>query len=202
MHMAAVRILGIDPGTVVVGYACLEVRDRARASTPPNGALGVERPLAQRASNLLPKANRGDGPARLVDAGALRLGRNPPVGARLARLVVELEALIARHAPDEIALEEAFCGRSMQAALRIGEARGVVLATAYRAGLVVHEFTPARIKRSVAGHGGASKESVARMASRALGLGAIDGPPDVGDAVAVALCRVEHRRSALVIDGR
>src|SRR5690606_25455588 len=101
------------------------------------------------------------GHARLIEAGALRLPRRALLGDRLARLVGELEQWIARFEPDEVALEEAFCGKSVQAALRIGEARGVVLATAHRLGRVVHEYPPARIKRSVAGHGAASKEAVA-----------------------------------------
>ena len=98
-------------------------------------------------------------------------------------------------APHEVALEEAFCGKSVQSALRIGEARGVVLATAHRSGLVVHQYPPARIKRRVAGHGAASKEAVSRMAVQALGVAGIDGPADATDAVAVALCRVEERRA-------
>lgn len=193
--MRAVRILGIDPGTLVVGFACLEVEQRAARAASERAA----RPLALRASNLAQPSGAGAGRVRLIEAGAVRLGRRAALGDRLARLVGEIDGWIDRFAPDELALEEAFCGKSVQSALRIGEARGVVLATAHRRGLVVHEYPPARIKRSVAGHGGASKESVARMAVRALGIERIEGPPDAGDAVAVALCRVEERRAFRVV---
>ncbi|MDA0372676.1 MAG: crossover junction endodeoxyribonuclease RuvC [Planctomycetota bacterium] len=187
--MGALRILGIDPGTLVVGFACVEVEE-ARARRAPS----AEAPMALRASNLV-RAGGGEGRVRLVEAGAVRLGRSASVGDRLSRLVTELESWIERFAPHEVALEEAFCGKSVQSALRIGEARGVVLATAHRSGLVVHQYPPARIKRRVAGHGAASKEAVSRMAVQALGVAGIDGPADATDAVAVALCRVEERRA-------
>lgn len=196
--MRVVRILGIDPGTLVVGFACVELHERDPRVQP---APGIERPLAQRAANVIRRGGGGGGgPARLVECGAVRLGRGRALGDRLARLVVEFEGWLARFAPDEVALEEAFCGKSVQSALRVGEARGVVLATAHRAGLVVHEYPPARIKRSVAGHGAATKDAVARMAEQTLGIPPIQGAADAADAVAVALCRLEERRTAHVLD--
>jgi crossover junction endodeoxyribonuclease RuvC len=104
-----------------------------------------------------------------------------------------------------LALEEAFCGKSVQSALRIGEARGVVLAEASRAGLGIHEYAPARIKRCVTGRGDATKDVVADMVLRQLGpatssmtpsLGSL--PRDASDALAAALTRVEERRSPLL----
>jgi crossover junction endodeoxyribonuclease RuvC len=199
--MRAVRILGIDPGTVTVGFACIEVRDRGVVDTdvPPtiDSRPIAERPLASRASNLVRRGSSG-GPLRLLDAGALRLGRGDDISVRLGRLGEGIDELLRRFAPHEVALEEAYCGKSVQSALRVGEARGVVLATAVRAGLPVHQYPPARIKRRVAGHGGASKEAVARMVAQSLGLRELPpGPADVTDAIAVALCRVEERRSPL-----
>ena len=186
--MAVVRILGIDPGTVVLGFACLEVDECVRS---PHG---VRTPNALRAGNVVRLAG-ARGRARLVECGAVRLGvRGASIAARLCRLTEWLAESIARLRPDEVALEEAFCGKSVQSALRIGEARGVVLAGAHQSGLCVHQYTPARIKRCVAGHGGASKTAVAEMAGRILGVSRIDGPHDVSDAVAVALCRVEERK--------
>ncbi|MFO1053181.1 MAG: crossover junction endodeoxyribonuclease RuvC [Planctomycetota bacterium] len=191
--MAAVRILGIDPGTIVAGFACLEVQ--AREPSRAVRAAGSEL-LAARASNLV-RRSAPSGDARLIEAGVLRLGKGRPIEQRLADLARGIEELIARLSPSELALEEAFHGKSPQAALRIGEARGVVLAMAHRHGLSVHQFPPATIKRRVTGSGRAEKEVVAEMALRALGAGPIDGPADAGDAVAVALCRAEERHSPL-----
>ncbi|MGE0143717.1 MAG: crossover junction endodeoxyribonuclease RuvC [Planctomycetota bacterium] len=189
--MTAVRILGIDPGTIVVGWACIEVMVEVRG-------VGVAQPsavpLAARASNLVRHAPAGDGTMRLVEAGAIRLGRGA-IEQRLAALAAAIAERIEVFAPAELALEEAFHGKSAQAALRIGEARGVVLATAFARGLQIHQFPPATIKRTVAGNGRAEKEAVARMALSALGHPPLSGPADASDAVAVALCRALVRSS-------
>ena len=129
--MAAVRILGIDPGTQCVGFACLEL------PVAQAGRVAGEVPLALRASNTV-KVASGGGDVRMVEFGVLRLGtRNTPLPERLLALGGQFRELLARFAPQEVALEEAFYGKSVQAALRIGEARGVILAESARAGLEV-----------------------------------------------------------------
>ena len=188
--MAVLRILGIDPGTRVVGYACLEASLREAPSL-----VAREVPAFQRASNTLARCP-GLGPPTLVAAGSLELGgRKVSLPARLHCLAESLDELIGRFSPAELALEEAFFGKSVQAALRIGEARGVALAVAHRHGLSIHQYPPAKIKRAVAGRGAASKEAVAAMAGQLLGVGTLTGSRDASDAVAVALCRLDDRRS-------
>jgi crossover junction endodeoxyribonuclease RuvC len=140
---------------------------------------------------------------RLVAAGVLRLGgRTVALPDRLRALAVEFRSLLAAHAPSEVALEQAFYGKSVQAALRIGEARGVLLAEAAAAQLAVHQFAPARVKRCVTGNGASGKEAVAAMV-RQFVAGASDArvaslPNDATDAVAVAWTRLEQRRSPLL----
>ena len=193
--MAVVRILGIDPGTRVVGFGCLEIvvdgADRPRAGVP----------LALRGGNVVRAGASSD--VRLLEAGVFRLGdRSAVLAARLLSLADQFRALLERLRPNEIALEEAFTGKSAQSALRIGEARGVVLAESARGGLAVHQFAPARIKRCVTGNGAASKETVAAMVGHlvlaARGSATTKGlPADATDAVAVAFTRVEQQRSPL-----
>ncbi|MBK8099675.1 MAG: crossover junction endodeoxyribonuclease RuvC [Planctomycetes bacterium] len=196
--MAVVRILGIDPGTLVVGFGCLEVE--TQAPVPANRTA----PLAMRAANVMVAGAQA--PLRVVEMGVLRLGgRSQTVATRLASLAEQLASLLDRLAPGELALEEAFFGKSVQSALRIGEARGVVLAVAAQRGLPIHEFPPARVKRCIAGRGGASKETVAAMLGlqiagvRPDAAGSVPTalPPDATDALAVALTRAEMRRSPL-----
>ncbi|MCR9247784.1 MAG: crossover junction endodeoxyribonuclease RuvC [bacterium] len=179
-----------------MGYACLEI------TLAGARAVGADAPLAMRASNVR-AADSGAGDARVVDCGVVRLGkRNSPLPSRLLALTGEFQQLVAAHRPHEIALEEAFYGKSVQAALRIGEARGVILAESARAGLAVHQFAPARIKRCVTGRGDASKEVVAAMVARLVrlpvGVGAL--PRDATDAVGIALTRIEQRRSPELVD--
>jgi crossover junction endodeoxyribonuclease RuvC len=195
-RVAVVRILGIDPGTRVVGYACLEV------ATADARAAGAAVPLALRASNVV-RAGGGSHDARLLAAGVLRLGgRDDAIGARLHALATQFRALVRDLQPTEVALEEAFHGKSVQAALRIGEARGVVLAEATGLGLDVHQFAPARIKRCVTGNGAADKSTVAAMVKqfvRPSEAALVDGlPADATDAVAVAWTRYEVRRSPML----
>jgi crossover junction endodeoxyribonuclease RuvC len=195
--VAVVRILGIDPGTVVVGYGVLEVAIGGSGVGAGSAAL----PLALRASNVV-HAGAGTGDVRLVAAGVLRLGgRGAELPHRLLALAMQFRSLLAAQVPTELALEQAFQGKSVQAALRIGEARGVVLAEAAAAGLAVHQFAPARVKRCVTGNGAAAKESVAAMVQhlvRRAGQAIVAGlPADATDAVAVAWTRVEERRSPL-----
>jgi crossover junction endodeoxyribonuclease RuvC len=191
--VAVVRILGVDPGTVVVGYGCLEME----VDPPPGDRSRM--PLALRADNTM--SSPGLSAVRVLDAGAIRLGSDrAPLERRLLALSELLAKLLSELCPGELALEEAFFGKSVQSALRIGEARGVVLAESARRGLPVHQFAPARIKRCITGQGNAQKETVAAMVCQLLAgtreLG--DLPADATDALAVALCRAEQRRSPLL----
>lgn len=195
--VAVVRILGIDPGTQVVGFGCLEIAvDVAR---PRGGDV----PMAMRGSNVVRcGGGQGDG-VRLLAAGVMRLGgRNAALPDRLLELAEQFRGLLAEFGPDELALEEAFHGKSAQAALRIGEARGVVLAESARARLSVHQFAPARVKRCVTGNGAAGKESVAAMVRQFVQQGreALTAglPLDATDAIAVAWTRLEQRRSPIL----
>ncbi len=189
-RVVVVRILGVDPGTAVVGFGCLELRE----GRPPRTS---NQPLAQRVLNVV-AGPRGRQKVELIEAGVLRLGgRQVSIEHRLYALSRELGELLDRLAPQELALEEAFFGKSVQSALRIGEARGVVLAEASRRSVTVRQFAPARVKRCVTGHGAASKQAVARMAGQLLSLKSLPRPADATDALAVALCCVEERRQRL-----
>jgi crossover junction endodeoxyribonuclease RuvC len=192
--VAVVRILGIDPGTQVVGFGCLDmVVDGPRRS---RGQV----PLAMRASNTV-QVGGGTGDITVAAMGVFRLGgRDADLPVRLLSLADQFRKLLQDLAPTEVALEQAFYGKSVQAALRIGEARGVVLAESARCGVPVFQFAPARVKRCVTGRGAASKESVAAMVAQLVRLGRqeVGMPADATDAVAVALTRVEQRRSPLL----
>ena len=190
--VSGLRILGIDPGTMAVGYGCLEIAERA--GTASVASASAAQPLALTASNVV-HARQGPGRVRVVDSGVLILGkRSTPLPERLGALRRQFTELLDRFGAQELSLEEAFFGKSVASALRIGEARGVIIAAAHERGLAVHQFAPARIKRSVAGHGAASKAAVARLVCRQLGLAEVPEPADVTDALAAALCRVEDRR--------
>jgi crossover junction endodeoxyribonuclease RuvC len=191
--MPVLRILGIDPGTLKVGYACVEV------DLDPEPMRSSSSPLAMRASNVV-HLRQDAGCVRVPEVGTLDLGgRSLALASRLHSLSEQVRALLSKFAPHEVALEEAFAGKSVQAALRVGESRGVILAESARAGLRVHQFSPARIKRCITGRGAADKRAVAVMVAHMVPRSVSSGlePGDATDALAVALTRVEQRRSPL-----
>lgn len=124
---------------------------------------------------------------RLLAAGTLRTDGRTSIASRLGELRVGVDELVRRLHPRTVVVERAFAARNVQSALRIGEARGVVLACCAAAGLEVVEIAPAAAKKALVGNGGAAKEQVARMVADALGLA--EPPPglDASDALALAL---------------
>jgi crossover junction endodeoxyribonuclease RuvC len=110
---------------------------------------------------------------------------------RLAALADQLEALIADHSPAAAAVEEVFVNKNAQSTLKLGQARGVALMCAARAGIDVGEYAPSLVKKAVVGTGGAEKAQVHAMVSRLLPGVSIAGP-DAADALAVAITHAHH----------
>ncbi len=131
------------------------------------------------------------GQVQLVATGTWNLGESKIViGQRLYKLQIELAAVMAEFEPTHVALESAFFGQNAKTALRIGEARGLILAAAAGRDLPLDEIPPALVKRRVAGGGAASKEQIAAYVCVHLNLPASHSfdTEDSSDACAVALC--------------
>ena len=127
-----------------------------------------------------------EGP-RLVICGTIELPGRPVLAERLGHIQGQLEELLSKLKPSALAIESAFAGRNVQSALRIGEARGVIMACAGRRGVAVSEYAPSVIKKVVTGNGQASKEQVAAMVQRNLGCAELGAALDATDALGVAL---------------
>ena len=149
------KVLGIDPGTAVLGYGVVE-----------------------------------SGPARqsrLVECGTLTTGSRDPLSARLRILFDGITALVARHAPDSVAVESAFYGKNVRTAVVLSHARGVILLAAEIAGVEIAEYSPAIVKKTIVGRGAALKPQVGYMVAQLLRLKSPPAPHDAADGVAVAL---------------
>jgi crossover junction endodeoxyribonuclease RuvC len=118
-----------------------------------------------------------------------------PLAQRLAALADALEALVAEHRPGAAAVEEVFVNKNPQSTLKLGQARGVALMCAARAGLAVGEYAPSLVKKAVVGTGGAEKTQVHAMVSRLLPGAKIAGA-DAADALAVAITHAHHLATA------
>ena len=131
---------------------------------------------------------------RHIANGQVRTDTAAPLPRRLSALADQLEALIADHAPVAAAVEEVFVNKNPQSTLKLGQARGVVLMCAARAGIEVGEYAPSLVKKAVVGTGGAEKPQVHAMVSRLLPGVKIAGP-DAADALAVAITHAHHLAS-------
>jgi crossover junction endodeoxyribonuclease RuvC len=128
-----------------------------------------------------------------VACGVLRAPASASIERRLALLAAGLRAVIAEHRPAEAALEEVFYGKDVQAAVRIGEGRGVALLVLAEAGLPVGHYANNVVKKAVTGGGRATKERVLAMLTRLLGLAAAPETLDASDALALAVCHHQRR---------
>ena len=99
-----------------------------------------------------------------------------PLPKRLSHLASQLEALLADHTPDAAAVEEVFVNKNPQSTLKLGQARGVALMIASRAGVEVGEYAPTLVKKAVVGTGTADKTQVHAMVQRLLPVTNIRGP--------------------------
>ncbi len=132
------------------------------------------------------------GRERAVAAGVIRTNPDLPMASRLAELHLDLSGLIAEHRPDAAAIERIFQNRNRNTAMAAARASGVALLAAATAGIPVDEYTPSAVKMALAGVGDAPKDQVERVVCLRLGLEAIPGPADAADALAVALCHLQH----------
>jgi crossover junction endodeoxyribonuclease RuvC len=125
----------------------------------------------------------------LLDGGVIRLNDKTSIADRLVELETELEAIFAEHKPDICAVEQLYAHyKHPRTAILMGHARGVILLIAARKGVRVEEFAANRVKQSVTGHGHASKPQVQKAIQMVWNLREPPNPPDVADALAIALC--------------
>jgi crossover junction endodeoxyribonuclease RuvC len=136
-----------------------------------------------------------DGPRqrpRALRAGVIRTPPDEPISRRLALLFEELRRVIADAQPEAVAVEQVFFNANVQTAMSVGQAAGIVLLCAEQAGVHVVQYTPTQVKSAVAGTGGADKQQVGFMVRALLQLAEIPRPPDAADALALALCHLQH----------
>lgn len=112
---------------------------------------------------------------------------------RLLILHQELQKIIKKFKPELLSVEELFFFKNLKTAIKVAEARGVILATAAEAGLEILEITPLQIKQALVGYGRAEKRQVQQMVKVILGLKSIPEPDDAADALAAAITGANSR---------
>ena len=134
-------------------------------------------------------------------AGVITTPAGVPLEERLTTLFADVESLLEEHTPDAVALEELYFGQNASSAMAVGQARGVVLLAAGRRGLTASGYTPQQIKQAVCGNGRADKSQVTRMVVTGLGLAESAIPDHAADALAVAMCHLNHAPLARTLAG-
>ncbi|MAT82022.1 MAG: Holliday junction resolvase [Phycisphaerae bacterium] len=163
------RFLGIDPGLQFTGYGCVDVL--------PGHAEPV-----------------------LVEGGVFRLDRRASLASRLAALERDLEAVMTELSPDRLAVEQVFShAHRARTAILMGHARGVILLSGGRRNLPIDEFAATEVKKAVTGRGHARKQQVQASVAAQLGLDHVPDPPDVADAIAIALCAARRCEGTAVM---
>lgn len=159
------RILGIDPGTGILGFGVIDVDTKKGTAV------------------------------KLVDAGVIITPAHTPHGERLEEIFDSLSGIVAATKPDVMSVEKLFFSRNITTAMTVAEARGVALLVAQRSKLPVYEYTPNQIKQTVTGSGRADKKQVQEMVRIQLGLKEVPKPDDCADALAAAITHSLMTRS-------
>ena len=150
-------ILGIDPGTAIVGFGLIEKEVKSQKLKP-------------------------------IEYGCIKTSPKFSTAERLMVIHEELSSLLKKHKPDMVAVEDIFFFKNLKTAIKVSQARGVILLTIAEKKIAVAEFTPLQIKQAVACYGRAEKSQVQKMVKTLLGLDEIPKPDDAADALAVAIC--------------
>jgi crossover junction endodeoxyribonuclease RuvC len=164
-------------------------------------ALGIDPGLSRCGYGAVARAGAG---LEAVGAGVITTPPGDPVGVRLASLLAELRAVIAQLRPDVVVVERVLFQANARTAMAVGQASGVALVAAAEAGLLIAEYSPNEVKQAVAGYGSAPKRQVQRMVQTLLHLPQPPRPPDVADALALAICHLTGAglRAAVAAAGR
>jgi crossover junction endodeoxyribonuclease RuvC len=129
-----------------------------------------------------------------VADGTLTSDAAAPLAERLLQLHEQLGGVISSWQPDEAAVEETFVNKDARATLKLGHARGIALLVPAAAGLGVAEYAPNMVKKTVVGVGHAHKDQIGAMI-RILLPACKPHSADSADALAIAICHAQHRKS-------
>ncbi len=153
----SVRVLGIDPGLRLTGYGLVELQP-------------------------------GQIEPRLIEAGVIRLDARRSMEHRLGQLCTDLLDLITEHRPHRMAVEKLYAHyQHPRTAILMAHARGVILLCAEQHQIPVEHLPSTAVKKSITGYGHASKLQMQRAVQSQCRLATLPEPPDVADAIAIAL---------------
>lgn len=126
--------------------------------------------------------------AKLIEVGVFQSDSDVQTTDRVGTIADQVEALIERLNPQEIAIERVFSQSNVSTVMGVAQITGALMLIAYRRGLAVTMHTPTAVKAAVTGDGRANKQAVAKMVCAILALSEVPKPVDATDALALAIC--------------
>ncbi len=131
----------------------------------------------------------GAGAVAVVEAGTIRTDPGADMPRRIEQIHADLAELLREFKPDLVAIEKLYAHyKHPRTAILMAHARGVVMLAARQVGIGVRDLAATKVKKALTGNGHASKRQVQRAVQSELGLKKLPEPPDVADALAIALC--------------
>lgn len=153
--------------------------------------LGIDPGVATIGFGILQTS--GNHTPKVLQYGVISTPAGLPLSQRLLQISTDMEQLIDRFQPDEMAVEELFFTNNVTTGIAVAHGRGIVLLEGERKNIPIYEYTPNQVKQAVTGYGKADKKQVMAMTQKLLALKVIPRPDDAADALAIAFC---HSRSA------
>lgn len=157
----------------------------------PIKILGLDPGTATTGWGIIVEENKNP---KLEAFGCIETSKHKDSFARLKEIATDLNFLIDKYQPDEVAIEDLFFFKNLKTAIKVAQARGVLLLTVAQKGLIGAEYTPLQVKQALTGYGRAEKSQVQIMVKNVLKLDSIPKPDDASDALAVAICHQQSRR--------
>lgn len=132
---------------------------------------------------------------RPINYGCVLTDKKSSTAERLKILDKEVSRIIKKYKPEKIAVEDIFFFKNLKTAVKVSQARGVILAVAARLKVpVIEEYTPLQIKQAVSSYGRADKKQVQKMVKIILNLKEIPKPDDAADGLATAICCAHNNK--------
>lgn len=158
--------------------------------------LGIDPGFDRLGISILDKENTRE---TLVFSTCITTSKKDSFEKRLVSIGKELEDIISRYAPDELAIETIFFTQNQKTIITVAEVRGLCIYLAHKVGVRLFEYSPPQIKLAIAGHGKATKEDIAIMVPKILKQPLlIDALDDEIDAIAIALTHSANRNNRLI----
>ncbi len=123
---------------------------------------------------------------KVIDYGVIKTSASESFDKRLKKIYTKLDKLIRKYQPQILAIEDLFFAKNAKTAIKVGQARGVVVLCGVLNELKIYDFTPLQIKQAVTTYGRAEKTQVQKMIKLLLNLKTIPQPDDAADALAIA----------------